>query len=50
MNENPYQKICVTLALVYSLFLPLQGFAADKSVIGAWRLLSWVAEDALEAC
>ncbi len=46
MNVNPYQKICVTLALVYSLFLPLQGFAADKSVIGAWRLLSWVAEDA----
>lgn len=34
-------------AFIFSLFfLPLIGLAADKSVIGAWKLLSWVSEDA----
>ncbi len=46
MNLNRYQKICVTLGLACFLFLPLRGYAADKSVVGTWQLLSWVSEDA----
>lgn len=33
------------VGLLLSLLLPLIGSAADKSVVGAWRLLSWVSED-----
>ena len=46
MNLNRFKNICVTLGLVFSLFQPLQGSAADKSVVGTWRLLSWVSEEA----
>lgn len=33
------------MGLLFSLLLPLSGSAADKSVVGTWRLLSWVSED-----
>jgi Lipocalin-like domain len=41
-----YLRIFATLGFMLSLFLPLVGVAADKSVVGTWKLLSWVAEDA----
>jgi len=39
-------KTLGNLGVIFSLFLPLVAVAADKSVIGAWKLLSWVSEDA----
>lgn len=35
-----------TLIAIVAFFLPAFATAADKSVIGTWRLLSWVSEDA----
>ena len=39
-------KIFGCVSLLVSLLMPLFSSAADKSVIGAWKLLSWVSEDA----
>jgi hypothetical protein len=39
-------KVLGTFGLICSLFVPLVGAAADKSVVGTWKLLSWVSEDA----
>ena len=39
-------KIFGCVSLLVSLLMPLFLSAADKSVIGAWKLLSWVSEDA----
>jgi Lipocalin-like domain len=41
-----YLRTFAALGFTLSLFLPLAAVAADKSVIGTWKLLSWVAEDA----
>jgi Lipocalin-like domain len=43
---NHTLKSISVLGLVFIMVFPLSGFAADKSVVGAWQLLSWVAEDA----
>jgi hypothetical protein len=41
-----FTRTLATVGLVFSLLLPLTGIAADKSVVGTWKLQSWVAEDA----
>lgn len=42
---NRYLKTLRTIALIFGVALPPLGYAADKSVVGTWKLLSWVAED-----
>ena len=42
---NRYLKTLGALGFIFSLILPRIGFAADKSVLGTWKLLSWVSED-----
>ena len=44
MHRN--RRIVGTLGLMFAFCFASFATAADKSVIGAWRLLSWVAEDA----
>ena len=42
---NRTLKTFATLGTIFALSLPLIGLAADKSVVGTWKLLSWVSED-----
>ena len=43
---NRYLRIIGAALFGISTFIPLIGNAADKTVIGTWKLLSWVSEDA----
>jgi Lipocalin-like domain len=38
-------KALATLGIFLALSVPFTGLAADKSVVGTWKLLSWVSED-----
>lgn len=38
-------KFFAMLGIICALSFPAIGTAADKSVVGTWRLLSWVSED-----
>ncbi len=42
---NRALRIVGFAGLIASIFLALSASAADKSVIGTWRLFSWVSED-----
>ena len=42
---NRALKFFAMLGIICALPFPAIGMAADKSVVGTWRLLSWVSED-----
>jgi Lipocalin-like domain len=43
---NRGMKMLNSVCLIAALVLPHSASAADKSVVGTWKLLSWVSEDA----
>ena len=44
MNQS--LKTFAALIAVIAFSIPLAAFATDKSIVGTWKLLSWVSEDA----
>ena len=42
---NRALKFFAMLGIICALPFPAIGMAADKSVVGTWRLLSWGSED-----